>query len=609
MQAGDRIDRYVIERELGSGGFGTVYRARHTFTDRAVALKLLRQDRDNTPQTLDRFLQEARASAAIGSPHIVQVLDAGMADDGRAFLAMELLEGEDLATRIARRGKMSPEDAVRIVRQILAGLGAAHARGIVHRDLKPANIFLASSSEGERAKILDFGISKMRLPGRMDGLTRTGMVLGTPTYMSPEQFRGARDVDGRADLYSLSVILYEMLSGKLPFDAESYESLLLKVMTEPPVPLARVAPDVPAPMSDAIDRGLARDPDARWPSAAELSRALDAALRGESVLPGAPGTGRAAHAATAVHGALQAASTPPTRVWADASALRASGAPAHPSSPGSMPTPEPSARASQPLASVAQGRNGRGRGRIALVAGGSLLAAGLAAAIVVGVLSVIGDGETAQPTYGVAPVAPSDTVTTTGEPTAPAEPPKPPPEDLQQPDDPVDEPADHSPPEEPPRAGQRRGPTKRSGSDAPGSTTDTPGNTADAPGNTTDTPAQPPDAPPERPGLHPSISGVSATVEILSPNIPRDAALQVAQRAARNLEMQHCRRNGQDHEVRVQVHVGLNGALSIVQPDPTRPVSDRVVAQCVARVVRGAGPLRDTTTGGIFYVIANLRGR
>ena len=601
MQAGERVDRYVIERELGSGGFGTVYRARHTFTDRAVALKLLRQDRKSTPQTLDRFLQEARASAAIGSPHIVQVLDAGVADGGHAFLAMELLEGEDLATRIERRGKMSPDEAIRIAREVLSGLGAAHARGIVHRDLKPANIFLASTADGERVKILDFGISKMRLPGRMDGLTSTGMVLGTPTYMSPEQFRGARDVDGRADLYSLAVILYEMLSGKLPFHADSYESLLLKVMSEPPVPLARVAPDVPAPLVYVIERGLARDPDARWSSAAELSRALDAAARGEPVLAGAPSTGHAAHAATALHAASRGTPTPPTRVWTDSSELRSS--PAAASAASSHASVSSDARASRPVSSVAQTPRRRPE-RVVLVAGGALIAAGLAAAVVVGVLSALGEEEPAQPTYGVEPVAPVTATPAAGQ--TETEPPKPRPEDLAPTEiEPQEDPTVDAPEE--PTGGRRRTPTKRGAGtgDAPAG--------PEAPSEATDTPHaggdDPPPTPREPPGLPASISGVSVTVDMLGAQIPRDDAMRVAQRAARHIEMQHCRRNGEDHRVRVQVLRGANGAIAIAQPDPTGPHGDTQVARCVARIVQRSGPVGETGSGGIFWINANLRGR
>ncbi len=182
-----RIDRYLIERELGRGSFGAVYKARHSVIGRDVALKVLHPERATSPSVLERFLGEARAVAAIGSPHIVQVFDAGLTPDGKAFLAMELLEGEDLAQHLARQGRLSPAAAVSIAREVLLGLAAAHRAGVVHRDLKPANIFLARASDGSlHAKVLDFGISKIARPVGEE-LTMTGTMLGTPHYMTPDQ--------------------------------------------------------------------------------------------------------------------------------------------------------------------------------------------------------------------------------------------------------------------------------------------------------------------------------------------------------------------------------------------------------------------------------------
>ncbi|AKF05040.1 serine/threonine-protein kinase [Sandaracinus amylolyticus] len=272
---GRRIDRYVIEAELDAGGFGQVFRARHGVTGRAVALKLLHPSREASLDVVERFLREARILSAISSPHVVQVLDAGISDDRKIFLAMELLEGESLAKRIQRAGPLPMRDAITVARQMLAGLSAAHAAGVVHRDLKPGNVFLARGHDGsETAKVLDFGISKSRARGDESVITMTGAVLGTPHYMAPEQLHGARDVDGRADLYALAVCLYEMLSGRLPYSATTIDGLIAQRLSEPPTPLATHAPHLPRALLTIIDRGLARDPDARFRTPAELDAAL-----------------------------------------------------------------------------------------------------------------------------------------------------------------------------------------------------------------------------------------------------------------------------------------------------------------------------------------------
>ena len=177
---------------------------------------MLRPDAPGEAQALERFFQEARAAASIGSPHIAEVFDAGSAPGGWAFLAMELLEGEDLGTFLRRRGAVPAAEATWLLSGVLAALCASHARAIVHRDLKPGNVFVARTGSGPMVKLLDFGVSKMRDVPRLSPLTRTGMVFGTPHYMAPEQFRGARDVDARADLYSAAVILYQLLAGRRP---------------------------------------------------------------------------------------------------------------------------------------------------------------------------------------------------------------------------------------------------------------------------------------------------------------------------------------------------------------------------------------------------------
>jgi serine/threonine-protein kinase len=278
---GQRLDRYDVLSLLGAGGFGAVYRARHVHTEAEVALKVLKRQLSSDPQMLDRLLREAKAAASVGSEHIVRVLDAGVAAQGQAFVAMELLQGMDLK-ELAYREPLPPMRLTLLMIQVLEALEAAHLKGIVHRDLKPANVFVtrAVSEVGERdfVKLLDFGISKVRQEGALNALTQPGMAMGTPAYMAPEQFFSARDVDGRADLYSAGVMLYELLAGRLPFNAETYADLLVQIRTQAPAPLLSVAPGVPAPLAQVVDRALARDAAQRFASAGAMAQALRSAM-------------------------------------------------------------------------------------------------------------------------------------------------------------------------------------------------------------------------------------------------------------------------------------------------------------------------------------------
>ncbi|MCC7543019.1 MAG: protein kinase [Deltaproteobacteria bacterium] len=297
LAPGSRIDRYVIDKMLGAGGMGTVYRAHHAHMGNPVALKVLRPGTASDPQALDRFLREAKASALSGSPHIVRVLDFGFVDGegGTAFLVMELLEGRELWDMMRGTGPLPVERAVGITLQILEGVGAAHAAGIVHRDLKPQNVFLTKQPDGtELAKLLDFGISKIIEGASVEHLTRTGVLLGTPMYMAPEQFLGSREIDKRADLYSVCVILYEMLSRALPHEADTLSELVVAVTSAPPTPLSEFLPTAPKQLIDIVHRGLDRDPNRRWQSAQELA----AALRAVPLSPGASATAAAPHAST-----------------------------------------------------------------------------------------------------------------------------------------------------------------------------------------------------------------------------------------------------------------------------------------------------------------------
>jgi serine/threonine-protein kinase len=281
---GTRLDRYQLEGLLGSGGFGAVYRARHVHTEAAVALKVLKRALGADPQMVERFLREAKAAASVGSDHIVRVLDAGHDAHGTPFLVLELLEGVDLQGLAQREGPLAPMRVVLLCLQVLEGLEAAHQKGIVHRDMKPANAFVVRKvddrgTERDFVKLLDFGISKMHADGNpKTGLTMTGMAMGTPSYMAPEQFFDARSVDARADVYSVAAMMYELLSGKLPLEATSYADLIVKVRTEAPPHLALVVPGLPRPLADAVMVGLAKEKEQRWPSAREFALGLRAAM-------------------------------------------------------------------------------------------------------------------------------------------------------------------------------------------------------------------------------------------------------------------------------------------------------------------------------------------
>ena len=268
--------RYRLEGVLGQGGMGTVYRAEHLGTGRKVAVKVLAAELAKDPIFVQRFQQEARASVAIDHPGVVDVFDTGVAEDGSAFMVMELLRGETLGARLLRPDRLSVEDVVWIGSEALTALAAAHAKGVLHRDLKPDNLFLVS--EPARAvKIVDFGISKLQSAANPN-LTHTGMVMGTPTYMAPEQARGAKNLGPAADLYSMGVILYHALAGQPPFTGESLGEVMAKVLTEPFRPLAATRGDLPVELTRVVESLLAKDPAKRPSDASSVREALVAAL-------------------------------------------------------------------------------------------------------------------------------------------------------------------------------------------------------------------------------------------------------------------------------------------------------------------------------------------
>jgi len=284
-------DRYRIVRLLGRGGMGAIFEAEHTELRRLVALKVLLPRLAGDVDAVARFFREARAAAAIGHPGIVQVFDLG-SRDGVAFLAMERLQGEELAQRVARLGPLPPGFVARVGRDLADAVAAAHDCGIVHRDLKPQNVFLARDARGiDVVKVLDFGIAKLTEADRADQpLTQTGAVFGTPMYMPPEQLRGVKDLDGRADIYAIGAILYECLMGSPPFAAESFPMLVLRITTEPPRPIDTARTDVPRELVAVVSKALAKLREERYGNAHELAAALGAiaAVLPEPTMPPPP---------------------------------------------------------------------------------------------------------------------------------------------------------------------------------------------------------------------------------------------------------------------------------------------------------------------------------
>jgi serine/threonine protein kinase len=283
------IGRYKILGELGRGAMGIVYRAQDPALDRVVALKtiILGEDAEGREEYQKRFFLEAKAAGKLTHPSIVTTYDFGE-QEGVAYLAMELLEGTDLRTRLKEGGALPPAEAVGIARQVAEGLGFAHERGIVHRDIKPGNIMLL---ERGRAKIMDFGLARMRAA---DHKTVTGMVLGTPKYMSPEQVAGS-PVDQRSDLFSLGIVLYEMLTGARLFGAEDMTQIMHNVTYQEHEPPTRLRPELPAMLDFVVARALKKDPSARYQDAAELAADLATCLaelsaRGAGAAPEPTGT-------------------------------------------------------------------------------------------------------------------------------------------------------------------------------------------------------------------------------------------------------------------------------------------------------------------------------
>src|ERR671937_2382873 len=266
-------DRYRLEERIGAGGMSTVYRAFDPMLERWVAIKLMHRDISHEPDQLERFRREARAAAALNHPHLVTVIDAGE-DDGTPYIVFEYVEGETLKDRIRRIGRLPVAEAVAYAIEIGRGLSAAHARRLVHRDVKPQNVLI--DSEG-RAKVTDFGIARSL---EADGLTQTGRVLGTTDYVSPEQAMG-RGVDARTDIYSLGVLLYEMLTGEVPFTAETVVGVAMKHVNEDMPDVQRLRPEISSALAAVVERATAKDPKRRYRDMASLLADLEGALEVE----------------------------------------------------------------------------------------------------------------------------------------------------------------------------------------------------------------------------------------------------------------------------------------------------------------------------------------
>lgn len=266
--------KYRLDRRLGRGGMGAVYAGTHVELERPVAIKLLLADFTTDPQALERFRREARAAARLNHANVADTYDYGTLPEGGAYIVMELIEGPTLREHLNSHGPLPFSEALVITRQVALGVEAAHHRDIIHRDLKPANIMLTQNAhDGLVAVVLDFGIAKLKEQTMTGALTNTGMLIGTPRYMSPEQCAG-NELDARSDIYSLGIILYEMLANRPPFDAPMATAIALKQMHDPPPPLDTLRPEVPAKVSALCMKMLSKNPDERPQTAAELAQKI-----------------------------------------------------------------------------------------------------------------------------------------------------------------------------------------------------------------------------------------------------------------------------------------------------------------------------------------------
>jgi serine/threonine-protein kinase len=332
--------KYRLEKLLARGGMGTVWAARDEQLRRPVAVKLMGSQFLSVPMARSRFEREAVAAARLHTPHVVQVHDHGVEGDV-PFIVMEMLDGEDLGQHLKRVKRTSIAEAADLVGQLAKALRKAHDAGIVHRDLKPPNVFLARTDDGIVAKILDFGVAKADIEG-MDGeSTTTGMLVGSPHYMSPEQARGLRAIDARSDLWSLGVIVYRLLTGQVPFRGEATGDVIVRICAEPIPRATSIDPALPADVDAFFEKALCRDPAGRFQSVTELAAALrDLAVRAGD---GAPSVLRGSAPSLPTFGSGESRFTPSTRVETPApgSVPSVSAAPTSMPTPGSLPLSQP----------------------------------------------------------------------------------------------------------------------------------------------------------------------------------------------------------------------------------------------------------------------------
>ena len=270
--------RYLVTRKVGQGGMGAVYEATHTLIGKRVAVKVLLEKYAKREAIVQRLEQEAKLASSLRNEHIIDITDFGQTEDGRTFVVMEYLEGESLAECLAREQKLPEQRILRLAAQTAAALAAAHDKGVVHRDIKPENLFLLQRKETDFVKVLDFGISKsLRASGEEEQprLTQTGMVLGTPLYMSPEQSRGDDDLDHRVDIYALGVIMYEASTGRVPFIGTNYLSVISQVLNEAPPPPRELRPELTEEFEAVVQRAMAKDRNERYASARDLAADLN----------------------------------------------------------------------------------------------------------------------------------------------------------------------------------------------------------------------------------------------------------------------------------------------------------------------------------------------
>jgi serine/threonine-protein kinase len=301
---GTVVDKYTIVRLLGRGGMGAVYEARHAMLARRFAIKFLLPEFAKNREILRRFENEARAAGGLEHPNVAAVTDFGRASDGSPYLVMEFLEGQDVAKLLRLRGSLAVPHAANLVMQACRGLAVAHKATIVHRDLKPENLFVTDAGDGsDLVKVLDFGIAKLRVADA-SVITGTGATFGTAFYMSPEQARGAGDVDPRTDVWSLGVVLYELLSGRKPFLGEQFLHVIHQILSSEPPPLATLRPELPPALISVVESAMKKELAQRLPSVVALSEAL-------APFAGARAAGEPRHSPQAVAPTL---ATPATNV-------------------------------------------------------------------------------------------------------------------------------------------------------------------------------------------------------------------------------------------------------------------------------------------------------